>query len=115
MAICPNHGGYTGDSCKKCAHLAKQGVDASSFPDEELPKGVATGVKQLVSDSKKLPVIDQGDQLQYKKLESVVLKTTLQLQQAHQQLQAFANALHQKYDVDAQTFLNGDTLEWVRP
>ena len=92
MAICPNHGGYTGDSCKKCAG---EGMKEIQNMADGMAVKAATGPPKLDSD-------DRATVLQ---LENHVLKLIQQHQAATTQLQMFINAMFQKYEVKQSEYL----------
>lgn len=105
MAICPNHGAYTGDACKKCQ---------TNVSDVQ--------VKTLVDASKALPEIDPADQLTFKRMENQALVAQVQFMQTmdqmkgrQEQLNNFAKTLFEKHGLSVETHvLNPETMKFEK-
>ncbi len=99
MSICPNHGGYTGDSCKKCAEPRDETQLESFGKTLELAKP---------------PHLDDADKLALTRLENASLKSFHAMQNAQAQFQNFARAMFEKYKVKASEYtLDMEKLEFV--
>lgn len=92
MAICPDHGGYTGDACRKCQEPT-----------------VLTGTVKFTS-----PDIDRDDQLALLRLERAITVAQQQAQAAQMQFQNFAKVMFEKYGVKAAEYqLDMEKMEFV--
>ncbi len=101
MAICPDHGGYTGDSCKKC----QSPLDALNTPAQ---------MAQAGSQSSDSPKLDPSDRLTLVTLENASLKSFHRMQNAQAQFQNFAQTMFEKYKVKpAEYTLDMEKLEFV--
>ena len=110
MAICPDHGGYTGDSCKKCVDALKETMDAVGG------RAVERGMTQEKMDNmlKSVPELDRDDQLALLKLENASIKSFHAMQNAQAQFQNFARMMFEKYGVKpAEYTLDMEKLEFV--
>lgn len=95
MSICPDHGGYTGDACKKC-------------------QGEPQEVKSQMKAATATPKLDSEDKFTLVKLENDAMKAFHKMQNAQAQLQNFANGMFAKYEVDPKAnTLDMEKLEFV--
>ena len=96
MSICPDHGGYTGDKCKKCQDPMQTQMAVSSLKSDGPPK------------------LDEHDRLTLVQLENISLKSFHKMQNAQAQFQNFAQAMFEKYKVKpAEYTLDMEKLEFV--
>jgi len=106
MSICPDHGGYTGDACKKC-QVNVGGGPMAGEPREIEKLGSVTKLSGP-------PKLDEHDKLTLVKLENDSLKSFHRMQTAQAQFQSFAQAMFEKYKVKpAEYTLDMEKLEFV--
>ncbi len=100
MALCPDHGGYTGDACRKC-----QSPDAPVTVNAPALRAIeVTGP----------PKLDDHDRLTLTQLENISLKSFHRMQNAQAQFQNFAQTMFEKYKVKpAEYTLDMEKLEFV--
>src|SRR4051812_35102574 len=87
MALCPDHGGYTGDSCKRC-----------QMPDA-ITKAIESDNRIALLEAIGSPEIDQDDQLALYRLERDITVNQQKAQTAQAQFQNFLRAMFEKYGV----------------
>lgn len=101
MSICPDHGGYTGDACRKCQPNAPKTETNLASPEP-------------VKKSDGPPKLDEHDRLTLVQLENISLKSFHKMQNAQAQFQNFAQAMFEKYKVKPQEYtLDMEKLEFV--
>jgi hypothetical protein len=114
MAICPDHGGYQGDTCKKCqpnAPAIERNLDITKPLSNQ---GQAPGPEVVGAVSSGPPKLDEHDKLTLVKLENDSLKSFHRMQTAQAQLQNFAQTMFEKYKVKpAEYTLDMERLEFV--
>ena len=124
MAICPEHGGYSGSSCTKCTTAAPTSETGNWSSHPSLTHSIGLVPLQTPKIVEPPSTISTEDKLQLKICETNLLKAQGKVNQeisnmrGHQaQLQAFVNALFLKFslsekeyvfDVDQMAFVKRD-------
>lgn len=105
MSLCPDHGGYTGDACKKCQ--PKYEKKQYSDPLSDLSPDQQTKLSGP-------PKLDADDKFTLVSLENASLKSFHKMQNAQGQFQNFAATMFQKYGVKPSEYtLDMEKLEFV--
>ncbi len=123
MALCPDHGGYTGDACRKCQEPRKpecdlcfeeEGSYSCVRPAHGAGKIGPPPLPQKSQDVSKPPKIDNHDRLTLTQLENISLKSFHRMQNAQAQFQNFAQTMFEKYKVKPSEYtLDMEKLEFV--
>src|SRR5947208_1699924 len=95
MSICPDHGGYTGDACKKCQPKWKTD-DGRIDVDVARKEGMKEITKMAEREASGPPKIDPADRLTLVSLENASLKAFHKMQNAQAQFQNFAATMFEK-------------------
>jgi hypothetical protein len=96
MALCPDHGGYMGDSCKKCQTPATKPI---AIYDGPTPDEVE---------------IDADDQLALYRLERDITVNQQKAQTAQAQFYNFMKVMFEKYGVDGAKYtLDMEKMEFT--
>ena len=113
MSICPDHGGYTGDSCKKCQPDAPE-INRNLDMTKPLTNQGQAPVSAAKIVATGPPKIEKDDQYTLMKLENDALKSFHKMQNAQAQLQNFVNGMFSKYEVkNSEYTLDVDRMEFV--
>ncbi len=114
MAICPQHGGYTGDGgCKKC-QPSKYDRDEVKRLEREIELSGDNKFVGNKSSSDTSPEIDADDQLALYRLEREITAAQQKAQLAQGQFQNFVKVMFEKYGVKPAEFtLDMEKMEFT--